>query len=170
MACHFIAALKIPALRSTRERLMQGAANEDEYFDIDTCMDVEASDTDVEVIQSLSITDFNAGDVVGKIMAFIAQIRACSEDTRDYLQHLAVSHGCPKWEIKLWVRTRWGSLSDCFSVVLVQRKVGFPFYFYFYFFAIISLFRRPSMHFVFSPTIILTSPPSLMAKIGPITS
>ena len=131
MACHFTAALKIPALQSMHERL---AANDNDDLDIDTCMDVEASDVDMEGIQSLFIMDFNAGDVIGKIMAFIAQIHACSEDTHDYLQHLAVLHGCPKWQIKLWVCTHWGSLSDCFSVVLVQRKVGFLFYLFFLFF------------------------------------
>ena len=113
---------------------MQGTTNEDEDFDIDTCMDVEASDMNVEVIQSLSITYFDAGDVIGKIMAFIAQICACGEDTCDYLQHLAILHGCPQWEIKLWVCTHWGSLSDCFFVVLVQCKVGFLFYFLYFLF------------------------------------
>ena len=120
---------------------MQGATHEDEDLDIDTCMDMEASNTDTEAIQSLEITDFVVGDVVGKIMAFIAQIHAYTEDTHDYLLHLAISHGCPKWEIKLWVCTCWGSLSNCFCVVLGQHKVGFLFEsFFFSFFLIIMFF------------------------------
>ena len=33
------------------------------------------------------------------------------------------SSGCSSWDIKLWVRTQWGSLSDCFHVVLALQKV-----------------------------------------------
>ena len=68
-------------------------------------------------------TTFEAGDVVGKLMVFVAQLRACSEDTRDYLVQIAILLGCPSWMIKLWVRTCWGSLSDCFRTVLATQKV-----------------------------------------------
>ena len=52
-----------------------------------------------------TVTEFAAGDVIGKLMAFIAQLQQCSEGTRKYLEHLAVSYGCPPLEIKIWVRT-----------------------------------------------------------------
>jgi hypothetical protein len=86
-------------------------------------MEVEPSVDDVDALCEASLTNFNAGDVVGKLMALIAQLRACGEDTRDYLKKLGKMQGCPEWEIKLWIRTRWGSLSDCFRVVLTLQKV-----------------------------------------------
>ena len=60
---------------------------------------------DAEAIQMLMVTDFDAGDVVGKLMAFITQLQQCSEDTGKYLEHLAVSYGCPPLKIKIWVCT-----------------------------------------------------------------
>ena len=86
-------------------------------------MDAGASSDDVEAMKELLITEFEAGDVVGKLMAFINQLWQCGEDTRDYLKELCVSNNCPPLEIQLWVHTRWGSLSNCFSVILAQQKV-----------------------------------------------
>ena len=118
MATHFVKALGIPALSKTKQQI-----DIEDDFDVDVSMDIEASTDDAGEIQMSMITDFDAGDVVGKLMAFIAQLRQCSEDTRTYLEHLAVSYGCPPLAIKIWVRTRWGSLSDCFRVVLILQKV-----------------------------------------------
>src|SRR5712691_10309160 len=95
----------------------------DEGFDIDTNMEIEASADDTEAMHAAFDVTFEAGDVVGKLMAFIAQIRSCSDDTQEYLMRIAISLDCPSWEIKLWVRTRWGSLSDCFHTVLAIQKV-----------------------------------------------
>ena len=126
-ACHFVHALGILAIFNARQCAQQGGEDEDdeddEKFDVDSSMEVEASKDDPDAIRELSITDFDAGDVVGKLMAFVSQLRLCGEDTRDYLKRLALSNGAPDWEIKLWVRTRWGSLSDCFKTVLAIRKV-----------------------------------------------
>lgn len=128
MATHFIKALGIPSLLKAKHQTNIGDESVDELadnFDVDVSMDIEASTDDAEAIEMSTVTDFDAGDVVGKLMAFIAQLRQCSEDTRKYLEHLAVSYGCPPLEIKIWVRTRWGSLSDCFRVVLILQKVCF---------------------------------------------
>jgi len=84
---------------------------------------VEALPDDAEAMHAAFDVTFEAGDVVGKLMAFIAQLRSCSDDVREYLMQMATSLGCPSWEIKLWVRTRWGSLSDCFCTVLAIQKV-----------------------------------------------
>ena len=131
MATHFIAALKIPSLRMTRGELRRGQNgdamdvdndNDDESEDendVDTSMDVEATGNEA----GLKDTSFRPGDVVGKVMAFISQLRLSGENIRDYLKKISISRGCPPLEIKLWVRTRWGSLSDCFRVILSQRKV-----------------------------------------------
>lgn len=136
MACHFIKALNIPLLGRVKQHLhgREAAVEEaddseasdpdnDEELDIDTSMEVEASADDTEALSEASMTDFEPGDVVGKMMAFIAQLRSCGEDTRDYLKKLGDILGCPQLEIKLWIRSRWGSLSDCFRVTLALQKV-----------------------------------------------
>ena len=137
MACHFIKALNITPLARVKQHLHgKGKGKEteadeadaeasdlDDELDIDTNTEVEASADDVDALREASETDFEPGDVVGKMMAFIAQLRSSGEDTRDYLKKLGDMQGCQRLEIKLWIRTRWGSLSDCFRVTLALQKV-----------------------------------------------
>ena len=137
MACHFIKALNIAPLARVKQQLhgkgkaaegeeadeeAEASASDDE-LDVDTNMEVEASADDSDALREASETDFEPGDIVGKMMAFIAQLRSSGEDTRDYLKRLGDMQGCPRLEIKLWIRTRWGSLSDCFHVTLTLQKV-----------------------------------------------
>jgi hypothetical protein len=104
MACHFVKALKIAPLARVKQQLhakgnddeTEGTNEEDEEagddedeLDVDTSMEVEASADDVEALREASLTDFEPGDVVGKLMAFVSQLRSCGEDTRDYLKKLA---------------------------------------------------------------------------------
>ena len=126
MASHFVSTLNISSLRKSRKNIYGDNIDEDvgiddhkdleneEDFNIDTNMEVEALGDDEDATREASITEFDVGDIVGKLMAFIAQLRSCSEGTQDYLTNLSISNGCVAWHIKLWVRTRWGSLSDCF--------------------------------------------------------
>ena len=86
-------------LSKTKQQIIE------DNFDVDVSMDIEASTNDAEAIQMLIVIDFDPGDVIGKLMAFISQLQQCSEDTRDYLEHLAISYGCPPLEIKIWVHT-----------------------------------------------------------------
>jgi len=131
MACHFVTALNVPGIGRTKKKIhapgsesAQQDLNEfEESFDVDISMEVEAFPDDAEAMHAAFDDTFEPGDVVGKLMAFIAQLRACSDDVREYLLQIATSLGCPSWEIKLWVRTRWGSLSDCFRTVLAIQKV-----------------------------------------------
>jgi hypothetical protein len=134
MATHFIAALKIPSLRMMKSDLRKAQNNNDgamdsddvnddeDENDVDTRMDVEAIGLEA-ADKDTSLTAFRPGDIVGKIMAFISQLRLSGENIRDYLKKISISRGCPPLEIKIWVRTRWGSLSDCFRVILSQKKV-----------------------------------------------
>ncbi|KAH9977016.1 hypothetical protein BGW80DRAFT_1249827 [Lactifluus volemus] len=119
MACHFISALNVPGLAWTKTKIHGSAAgglgDEPDFedpFDVDTSLDVDASPEDAEAMLAASVTTFDAGDV----------IRSCNDDTREYLAQIAMSLGCPRLEIKLWVRTRWGSLSDCFQTVITMQK------------------------------------------------
>ena len=124
MASHFIRALHIPGLMKAKQDLHSPPTHDDDPLDIDISLTAEASEDDIDAIHEASITDFDAGNTIGKLMAFIAQLRLCSEGTREFLKDLCVSGGGPAWEIKLWVRTRWGSLSDCFQTVLAKRKAS----------------------------------------------
>jgi hypothetical protein len=69
------------------------ASDEGDEFDIDTDMRVEASADDADALREASETDFKLGDIVGKIMACIAQLCSCGEDTRDYLKKLGDMQG-----------------------------------------------------------------------------
>ena len=124
MASHFVSALNISSLQNSQKNIhtivdnIVGDAGIDDHkdlkdeedFNVNMNMEVGASWDDDDAIWEASITDFNAGDVVGKLMAFIAQLRSCSEGAQDYLIELATSNGCIAWHIKLWVWTHWGSL------------------------------------------------------------
>ena len=134
MACHFIKALNIPSLACMKQDLhgkgkeaeveeAEVSDSDNDEMDVDTNMEVEASADDAEALREAAMTDFEPGNVVGKMMAFIAQLRDCGQDTRDYLKRLGDILGCSLLEIKLWIRTRWGSLSDCFRVTLALQKV-----------------------------------------------
>ena len=150
MACHFIKALNITPLSRVKQQLYgkrakgkeaeeeagetgddeaerndeeAEASNDIDELDIDTNMEVEPSADDADALCEASVTDFEPGDAVGKMMALIAQLRSCGEDTRNYLKRLGDLQGCPQLKIKLWIRTRWGSLSDCFRVTLALQKV-----------------------------------------------
>ena len=77
-ACHFVHVLGIPVIFNARQHAQQGGEDEedkdDEEFDVDTSMEVEASEDNPNAICELLITDFDAGDVVGKLMVFVSQL------------------------------------------------------------------------------------------------
>ena len=157
MACHFVTALNVPGLGRTKAKLHASSSGQqeigdefDESFDVDTSTEIEASADDAEAMHAAFDITFEAGDVVGKLMAFIAQLRSCSDDTREYLMRIASSLDCPPWGIKLWVHTRWGSLSDCFHTVLAIQKVCCVLLFYY------------SSHYDFGFSRLLTSSVTLL--------
>ena len=134
MTMHFIAALKIPSLQTTKDELCKaqnGAVDsnntiteevdDEDENDVNTNMDIEATGLEAAA-KDTSSTSFQAGNIIGKIMAFISQLWLSGENIHDYLKKICISCGCPPLEIKVWVHT-WGSLSDCFCDILIQRKV-----------------------------------------------
>ena len=82
---------KLHALSSAQQEVDEF----DESFDVDTSMDIEASANDVEAMHAAFDVKFEAGDVVGKLMAFIAQLCSCSEDTQEYLMQIVILLDCP---------------------------------------------------------------------------
>ena len=142
-AFHFIKALGVPSrVTGKRKRSRKDAENgddenddgtedddtakigdEEDDADIDISMDVDASANDAEAMAETMIVDFEPGDTLGKLLAFVNQVRVSSEDVRDYLAHACVMHNIKSIELRLWVRSRWGSLSHCLSATLEVQKV-----------------------------------------------
>lgn len=119
------------AANSTGELLTDDSEDEeivpekeyDEDLDVDTSMDVEADESDAAALLATQIIDYTPGDILGKLLAFINQLRSCSEPTRLYFERICINLGIPPRKLKLWVRTRWGSLHDCFESATTMRKV-----------------------------------------------
>ena len=142
-AFHFIKALGVPSrVTGKRKRSRKDAENgddenddgtedddaakigdEEDDADIDISMDVDASANDAEAMAETLLVDFEPGDTLGKLLAFVNQVRVSSEDVRDYLAHACVMHNIKSIELRLWVRSRWGSLSHCLSATLEVQKV-----------------------------------------------
>jgi hypothetical protein len=142
-AYHFIKALSISSLTKTKHKLrttegpgsdedgdgedVDGDKSEmgddDDINDIDISLDIEAAADDVEAMASTASVTFEPGDVLGKLLAFVNQVRMSSEGVRDYLKHACVIHQLKPMELRLWVRTRWGSMSNCLESTLAIQKV-----------------------------------------------
>lgn len=142
-AYHFIQALRIPSLTKTKavvraidndddieaenddnieaEGDMPGEAQDEADIDIST--EIDASADDVEAMAATTVVDYDPGDTVGKVLAFVNQVRMSSEGVREYLAHACTFQGIKPMELRLWVRTRWGSLSDCLESVLEVHNV-----------------------------------------------
>ena len=69
---------------------MPGSAQQElnefeESFDIDISIEVEALPDDAKAMHAAFDISFEPGDIVGKLLAFIAQLCACGDDVREYL-------------------------------------------------------------------------------------
>ena len=69
MATHFIKALDITSLSKTKQQIIE------DNFDVDVSMNIEASIDNAKAIQMSMVMDFDPGDVIGKLMAFISQLQ-----------------------------------------------------------------------------------------------
>ena len=84
--CHFIHALGIPGVFKAKQHVQQAATSEnvdqdennenkerdEDENDIDMSMEVEVSEDDLDAICEASVTDFDVGDIVGKLMALVS--------------------------------------------------------------------------------------------------
>ena len=139
-AFHFIKALGVPSrvTRTGKRKRTQNAADDaagdvendvddeetlEDDTDIDISMDVDASADDTEGMAETLEVDFEPGDTIGKLLAFVNQVRMSSEDVREYLAHSCRIQNIKPIELRLWVRSRWGSLSHCLSASLEVQKV-----------------------------------------------
>ena len=135
-AYHFIKALSISSLTSTKSKLRtaekdqdgpsNGDGDESEMLDdddVDVSLEIEAAADDVEAMASTTLVSFDPGDVFGKLLAFINQVRMSSEGVWDYLKHACIVHQLKPMQLRLWVRMRWGSMSNCLESTLAIQKV-----------------------------------------------
>jgi hypothetical protein len=66
--------------------------------------------------------DFDPKDILGKILAFVNQVRS-SPQARKYFQKLCVEENIAPLQLLKWVRTRWASLYDLITRLLDVRPV-----------------------------------------------
>ena len=91
--------------------------------DDDVSLEIEAAADDIEAMASTTLVSFDPGDVLGKLLTFVNQVRMSSEGVQDYLKHACVVHQLNPMQLRLWVRTRWGSMSNCLESTLAIQKV-----------------------------------------------
>ena len=123
-AYHFIKTLHIPSVMKTNNTLDNEPDDLDDGGDIDISTEIEASSDDVAAMASTTATDFEPGDVLGKLLAFVNQVRMSSEGVRAYLDHVCAVNQLKPIKLCLWVRTRWGSMSHCLESALAIQKVS----------------------------------------------
>jgi hypothetical protein len=73
-------------------------------------------------MKSVTNVEFELGDTIGKLLAFINQVRVSSKGVREYLAHCCRHQGVKPIELLLWVRSRWGSLSHCLGTVFLFTR------------------------------------------------
>ncbi len=91
-AYHFLNALHIPSLMKMKCALRAGEESEngeeeeeEDDNDVDVSTDIEALADDVMAMASTTVTDFEPGDVLGKLLALVNQVHMSSEGVCDYL-------------------------------------------------------------------------------------
>jgi hypothetical protein len=131
-AYHFIKALGVPSKMKIKRKIHrndahepgdEGEEDENEEDDIDVSTAIEADADDTEAMAATTVVDYDPGDTLGKLMAFVNQVRMSSEEVRDYLSRTCIVQDVKPIEILLWIRTRWGSLSNCIEATLSVQKV-----------------------------------------------
>src|SRR5712691_6371946 len=131
-AFHFVRELSVPSTRKGKYKSRtedadgddaEGDLMGDDNPDIDISMDIDASADDAEAMMATTVVNFDIGDTLGKLLAFINQVRMSSEGVREFLAEMCIMHHIKPIELRLWVRTRWGSLFDCLKSALQIQKV-----------------------------------------------
>ena len=92
-AYHFIKTLHIPSITQTKRTIqaVDEDGNNDDSEDIDVSTEIEASSDDVVAMALTTTTNFKPGDVLGKLLAFVNQVRMSSEGVCAYLDQYALS-------------------------------------------------------------------------------
>jgi hypothetical protein len=67
--------------------------------------------------------DFDPGDLLGKVLALVNQVRA-SPQARVFFATMCQEEKLTPLELIKWIRTRWGSMYDLIDHVLLNRAVS----------------------------------------------
>ena len=138
-AYNFIKAFSILSSMNSKRKLAQKTPNndgnidedatedveaDDDEADINVSMDIDASTDDTDAMIGTTITSYDPGDMLGKLLALDNQVQMSSEGVHEYLTHACVLQNIKPIELRLWVRTQWGSLSHCLESTLEVQKVN----------------------------------------------
>jgi hypothetical protein len=82
--------------------------------------ELENTPDDEEVDDAIT---FQPGDLLGKAIALITQIRR-SPQAKSYFETVCAEEGLKPLELKKWVRTRWGSMYDLLERLLLNKAVS----------------------------------------------
>ena len=85
---------------------MEDVEVENDEADINVSMDINVSADDMEAMLGTTVTSFDPGDTLGKLLAFVNQVRMSSEGVCEYLARACVLQSIKPIELHLWVRTR----------------------------------------------------------------
>jgi hypothetical protein len=107
-AFHFIQALGIPSLTKKKKKQVRHEedsdsedANADDEVDVNVSMDVDASADDLKAMAATMVVDFEPGDTLGKVLAFVNQVQVSSEGVRESLADSCHLHNCKPLELRL---------------------------------------------------------------------
>ena len=119
-AYHFIKAFGIPSSMNSKRKLAQNTPDndgnidedatedveaDDDEADIDVLSDIDASTDDTDAMIGTTVTSYDPGDMLGKLLAFVNQVRMSSEGVHEYLAHACVLQNIKPIELHLWVCT-----------------------------------------------------------------
>ena len=76
---------------------------EDNDADIDILMEIEADPDNAEAMVATTTVDYDPGDALVKLMAFVNQVQMSSEGVHDYLIQCCTMHKLNPIELLLWV-------------------------------------------------------------------
>ena len=96
---------------------------EHDKADIDVLMEIKVGPDDAEAMAATTLVEYDPGNTLGKLMAFVNQVRMSSEGVREYLIQCCAMHMVSPIELLLWIRTRWGSLTHCLEKTISIQKV-----------------------------------------------
>ena len=72
--------------------------------DINVSMEIEADPADPDTMAATTIMDYDLGDTLGKLMAYVNQVQMSSEGVCEYLMQCCVMHSLDPIELLLWIR------------------------------------------------------------------
>jgi hypothetical protein len=101
----------------------EGDLTGDDDPDVNVSMNIDASADDAEAMMGTTIIDFDTGDMLEKLLAFINQVHMSSEGVHQYLTEMCIMHHIKPIKLYLWVHIHWDSLSNCLKSALQIQKI-----------------------------------------------